>query len=334
MNERLDGEVALYPVGKEEPSAAITLPQARLGKLQAAAVSSDLEWVAISNRSRGALWNVSSNVRTQYVRGFQGAWFSTDSVLYADFPKFREMPRFVGALPETGSMVGESYKVGDILARQSGQFLVVTTPKEKNPRWNSDVEVREIATNKSVWSRHFAHEMPGFTLNSVAGTVLLGWSLAEPGGHDELQNFPDWKSRASKEDYLYELVDLHTNSTLGKVLVKSNKGSIRLEGAYSDGNWVVLTANGNQILTFSLSSGLERGHFFGTAPVVVASAGLLAAEKDAKELDLYDLDSQQLRRRYIFSDPIALKRMSADGKRLLVLTASQTAYLLDTTAPN
>lgn len=57
-------------------------------------------------------------------------------------------------------------------------------------------------------------------------------------------------------------------------------------------------------------------------------------EKDAKELDLYDLESQQLRRRYVFSDPIALKRMSDDGKRLLVLTASQTAYLLDTTVPN
>jgi hypothetical protein len=66
----------------------------------------------------------------------------------------------------------------------------------------------------------------------------------------------------------------------------------------------------------------------------MASAGLLALEKDARELDLYDLDSQQLRRRYVFSDPIALKRMSADGKRLLVLTASQTVYLLDTSAPN
>jgi len=60
---------------------------------------------------------------------------------------------------------------------------------------------------------------------------------------------------------------------------------------------------------------------------------MLALEKDAKEVDLYDLDSQQLRRRYVFTDPIALKRLSGDGKRLLVLTASQTVYLLDTTGP-
>jgi hypothetical protein len=49
----------------------------------------------------------------------------------------------------------------------------------------------------------------------------------------------------------------------------------------------VVTAAGNQILAFSLASGLEKGHFFGTAPVIVASAGLLAVEKDAKELDLF-----------------------------------------------
>jgi WD40 repeat protein len=334
VNERLDGELALYPVGKKEPSATITLPQARLRKLRAAAVSPDLGWVAISNRTRGALWNVSQNVRVQYVRGFQGAWFSTDSMVYADFPKFQETPRAIGTLPETGSEVKASYGLGDIVARQLGEYLLVKTPKGKDPRWNCDVEVRDITTNKPIWSRHFGLEVPSLSLNSAAGTMLLGWSLAEPGGHDELRNFPDVKSRASNEDYLYEVINLRKGTASGSVLVKTNKRSVRLEGGGSDGDWVVLTATENQILTFSLSRGLERGHFFGTAPALMASAGLLALEKDARELDLYDLDSQQLRRRYVFSDPIALKRMSADGKRLLVLTASQTVYLLDTSAPN
>jgi len=118
------------------------------------------------------------------------------------------------------------------------------------------------------------------------------------------------------------------------VLVKTNKRSLRFEGSAADGDWLVLTAAENQILTFSLASGLEKGQFFGTAPFVAGSAGLMALEYDERDLDLYDLDSQQLRRRYIFSDPIILKYLSYDGKRLLVVTASQTAYLLDTTAVN
>jgi hypothetical protein len=331
-NERLDGEVALFPVGESKPIATITLPQARLGKLRAAAVSSDLNWVAISNRSRGALWNVSTNVRVQYLRGFDGAWLTGDGLLYADFPKFQDTPRAVGIVPLTGGKTSESYKVGDIAAVQVGAFLVVTTPREKNSNWNSVVEVRDIASNKPLWSRHFSHEVPGWTPNSAAGTILLRWSLAEPGAHDELQSFPDLKGQASKEDDLFEVLDIHNGGILGKILVKTNKRSILPEGSFADGDWVVVSAAGNQVLAFSLASGAERGHFFGTHPLILGSAGVLALENDAKEVDLYDLNSQQLRRRYIFADPVSVKQLSADGKRLLVLTASQTAYLIDTSA--
>jgi hypothetical protein len=192
--------------------------------------------------------------------------------------------------------------------------------------------VRNIANNKPIWTRHFAHEIPSMTLNSRAHTALLGWSLTSPGGHEELQNFPDLKDHANKEDYLYEVVDLEKGSTLGKALIKTNKRSIRLEGGVADGDWIVITAAENQIMTFSLPTGEEKGHFFGLAPLLVPAAGVVAVERDAKQLDLYDLNTQQLRRRYVFSDPIVLKRMSPDGKRLLVLTNTQTVYLIDMTA--
>jgi hypothetical protein len=129
------------------------------------------------------------------------------------------------------------------------------------------------------------------------------------------------------------LINLNGGATLGKALVKTNKRSLRVEKGSADGDWLVVTATGNQILLFSLATGAEKAQFFGILPVLVASASMLAIEKDTRELDLYDLNTQQLQRRYIFSDPISLKKFSDDGKRLLVLTASQTAYLIDTTAP-
>jgi hypothetical protein len=114
-------------------------------------------------------------------------------------------------------------------------FLLVTIPRDKNPRWNADVEVRDISTNKAVWSRHFPHEVPGLSVNSASGSVLLSWSLAEPDGHDELQAFPDLKGQANREDILFELVDLRKNRVLGKALLKTNKRSIHLEGSSADG---------------------------------------------------------------------------------------------------
>jgi len=331
VNERLDGEIALYQVGKSDPTEVITLPEARLGKLRAAAISPDLDWIAVSNRSRAAVWNVAANVRTQHIRGFQGAWFSDSNLLYADFAKQQNLPRSIAAIPPAGKSTSQTFQLGDIAASQRGAFLLVTTPKGKGDFSDVDVEVGDVTTNKALWLHHFAHELPGLSFNSRASTVLMGWSVAAAGGHERLQAYPEIKSQANKDDYLFELIDLHQGAATGKLLVKTNKRSVRLEGSVSDGDWVVLSAEGSQILTFSLSNGVERGRYFGTTPEVIASAKLLALEKDAKELDLYDLESQQLKRKYVFSDPIALKRVSNDGKRILVLTTSQTAYLLDTT---
>lgn len=329
VNERLDGEVALYPVGQKQPTEVVRLPEARLGKLRAAAVSGDLEWLAISNHTRGALWNVSRNVRTQYVRSFAAAWFSPDTVLYADFPKFADLPRMIGTTSLPGNRLSDDYKIDDTGVRQQGGFLLVTKPKGKSDHGDCDVEVREIASNKPIWTRHFAHEIPSLTLNSNAHTALLGWSLNQLGGREELQNFPDLKNQANKEDYLYEVVDLQKGTTMGKALVRTNRRSVRLEGGVSDGDWIAVAAGQNQILTFSLPSGEEKGHFFGIAPLLVAAAGVVAVERDAKELDLYDLNTQKLRSRYVFSDPIAMKKVSADGRRLLVLTNTQTLYLFN-----
>lgn len=49
------------------------------------------------------------------------------------------------------------------------------------------------------------------------------------------------------------------------------------------------------------------------------------------ELDLYDLASSQIKRKYNFPTSVMYERFSPDAKHLFVLTRDQTAYLLDTT---
>lgn len=67
---------------------------------------------------------------------------------------------------------------------------------------------------------------------------------------------------------------------------------------------------------------------------MVSQSGLLALENEAGQLSIYDMASSQLKQQYTFADPISLKALSADGARLFVVTASQTAYILDFTAKN
>src|SRR5262245_13641479 len=91
--ERLTGELGLYTTDKNQLLAAVPLPQNPLGRLRAMAVSPDFKWLAVSERSRGAVWNLTKGERAVHLRGFRGAFFSDDGMLHADFPKDGEVER-------------------------------------------------------------------------------------------------------------------------------------------------------------------------------------------------------------------------------------------------
>jgi len=118
-----------------------------------------------------------------------------------------------------------------------------------------------------------------------------------------------------------------------KFVIKTNKRSFVVNGSFSQGDWVIASATGNQVLTYSMASGEERGHFFGTNPSA-SQTGLLALENEVGQLSIYDMASSQLKQQYTFADPISFKIFSPDGSRLFVVTASQTAYILDIASKN
>jgi len=83
------------------------------------------------------------------------------------------------------------------------------------------------------------------------------------------------------------------------------------------------------VLVYSYSKREKVGQVMGTFPAVAKASGLMCVRSNPDQLALYDLASMELRREYSFSSPVAFKEFSQDGKRLLVLTADQTAYQLD-----
>jgi hypothetical protein len=63
------------------------------------------------------------------------------------------------------------------------------------------------------------------------------------------------------------------------------------------------------------------------------ASNLLCVENERGQLTIYDLVSMEKRDEFVFSSPVLLTRFSNDGKSLFVLTASQTAYVLDVSSP-
>ena len=331
VHERIEGELSLDVIGSKQHLATVQLPKAHLGRISAAAVSPDLRWLALSNRSRGGIWDLSRNTQVSSVRAFRGSWYGNDQSFYVDFPKFGETPREIGRLDPVTGAGSAGYEIGEVFATQHGQYLVINTPKRKSQEpgnFAAEVEVREVKSGQSLWSRYFEHELPAISFD--AESMLLAYPLSTKAGSDELQHFPELRGHSDSTDLLCEVIDVRQNRVSAKLLVKTNKGSFKAERVYLDGDWLIVSASNNQVMTYSLATGEEKGHFFGIRPLSSSAAKLLAIENQTGEVALYDHTTGQLRHRYVFGEPVSLTSFSADGKRLLVLTASQALYIFDT----
>jgi WD40 repeat protein len=336
--QRRNGEVALRQIPNGQQLASITLPRGPLAALRAMALSPDMKLVAVSERTRGGVWDLTKNERVIYVRGFSGAYFGSDGALYADFPKFEETARAIAHVNLQTSAADSVFKIEEESAHQFGPFLVNTKPVKPggSRRENVTFEVRDAASGKVLWTRAFPQEAPSYALDSINGTIALRWPMATKAAKAELAANPDLAKHAEgikKEEtnLLIEIADAHTGKYLGGVIIDTNKGSFFAEIAFAAGNSVVIGDNENRILIYSLATGQQTGAGFGHSAIVSPVSGLVAVENEAGQILLCDLATMEKRDEFRFNSPVSMKRFSDDGKRLFVLTAAQTAYVIDLT---
>jgi hypothetical protein len=337
VSERATGEISLYSVTDQRRLDTVNLPVSPLGRLRASALSTNMEWLAVSGRTRGAVWNLSSGDRTLHVRGFRGADFDSDDVLYADFPKYEETPRSITMLdPSTGEISLKQSIEEETRASQYGRYLLVRKSAKKDGplRENIILEVRDVYSNELLWSQHFPKEAPGIVMSSRQGPVLLMWAVSSGGAKQLIKADPSLQARLKalkdKEgDYLLVVLDAQTGKQLGTLFVETGKGSFQIEYVRVEGDNVVIADSENRVLVYSLSSGEVRGRMFGGRFEVSGPGGLLCVETERGRVDLYDLNSLQKLQQYVFSYPVSLMAFSEDGERLFVLVANQVAFQLD-----
>ena len=352
--ERLTGELGLYTTDKNQMLAAVTLPQNTLGRLRAMVVSPDFKWLAVSERSRGAVWNLTKGERAVHMRGFRGGFFSDDGMFYADFPKQGDVGRQIAALDTSRLVIASGKEINEDRAAQYGPFLLITRPTKKGGDYFEDLtlEVRDVRSFDALWSRPFGKEAPDYWVEPRGGTMVLSWPVASKYARDEIKSDAELTKRlaALKEqegDYFLQVLDAKTGATKGKLLVETGKGSFRIAKAFAAGDYVVITDTQNRVLVYSLSTGEQKGRVFGSRAVVGGvdgkpqptgqsagqsvgqSVGLMCVENERGKLAVYDLASLEKRDEFTFTHPVSLTSFSQDGKNLFVLTANQAVYVLD-----
>jgi hypothetical protein len=336
VGERRDCELGLYEVGNGLPLALAALPQSPLGPLHAAAVSPDLKWLAISEKNRGAIWNLSSAKRMYYLRGFRGAYFDGDQAMYADFPKWERLERSIGRMDLTAQEMRDGISVGQDPVEQYGRYLLARkrATKDQDLSRGVNVGVRDIRNGATLWSTDFQKEVPTISIEPDQNTMILQWPLNAEAARDEIEKDPARKGQLERikereKSYLVEVLDAASGNKQGEILVDTQNGAFRIEAAFVAGDSVLITDNTARTLVYSLSTGVVRGRLFGKTLAFSRSAGLLCIQNEVGQLILYQSVSLEKRDELDFSSPISLARFSGDGKRLFVLTANQTAFILD-----
>jgi tricorn protease-like protein len=196
------------------------------------------------------------------------------------------------------------------------------------------MEVHDAVSGATLWTKDFPKEPPQIWVDQNEGTMALLWSVSSNAAMAEIKADPVLSSRLSmmkeKEgDYFIRILDAKTGRATGALLVETGKGSFRIEEVRVAGNWVMISDTRNRVLVYSLSSGEQLGHFFGRHPAISKASGLLCVENERGQLIIYDLSTMQKRDQFLFPSSVSMAKFSADGRRLFVLTADQTAYVLN-----
>jgi tricorn protease-like protein len=119
--------------------------------------------------------------------------------------------------------------------------------------------------------------------------------------------------------------------------IETGKDSFRIASVFAAGDYVMIADTQNRVLVYSLSTGEQKGRVFGSRAVIgrmdgqsgAQSDGLICVENERGKLTVYDLASLEKRDEFTFTHPVSLTSFSQDGKKLFVLTANQSVYVLN-----
>ena len=349
--EMRNGQVGLYKLDKNEFVAATVLSNVSLGRLRVAEVSPELKWLALSGRSRGGVWNLAKGEAALSLRDFQGAYVSDDGYFFGEFPKTEDVERNVARFNLKNGEAAAGPKFEGDSSHQYGQYLFTIKPVKatekppdpnaKAPKFNAAdyrrnviIEMFDARTMKSLWSQTFPKESPRVWIAPGNQTMALLWSVTTDAAKSEISGDPRLsqmlaKMKEKEGDYFLKIVDAQTGSEIGKLLIETGKGSFRVANIFAAGDSVVVTDTQNRVLIYSLKTGQQKGRVFGAYATVSQASKLLCVENESGKLAVYDLETMEKRDEFIFTRPISMLRFSQDGRRLFVLTITQTVYILD-----
>jgi hypothetical protein len=359
--EATNGKLLLREVSYNEAAknfdskdlGAIELPVGSIKNLDAAEVSDGFNWLMLSSRSRGGIWNLETGDRKLYVRGFKGGAIDDNGVCVGDFPKLGDAKHSLVLMNPHNNSVNAIRELPEKGARQYGRFVLLRRSLKEKKEEKKEVpaneesdsislgrearfELKDFIQDKIIWSRDFPKETPEFSLDDFSGRLILYWSLGSDAGKDRLKEIPELQAKAGAlgdkaDDYLVEIIDAHTQKTVGRMLLETGKGSFNIGKGLSERDWLALRDSEGRVLIYSIKNGDLLHRFFGEHAAMNPTNNQIAVENFPGEITLYNLDTGDRQATFVIDGSAAFIRFNLGGNKLLILSDDQSVYAFDLT---
>jgi len=357
--EETDGKIVIREVSYNETEkkfdskyvGAINIPASSIKNLGAAEVSNGFNWLLLSSKTRGGVWSLETGDRKLYVRGFKGGAVEDNGMCVGEFPKLDNTPHSLVLMNPHNNSVAAIRELPEKGARQYGRFVLLRRSlkegkeekKESPANEESDdlslgrearFELKDLIQDKIIWSRDFPKEAPEFSFDDFSGRLILYWRLGRDAGKARLKEIAELQAKADAlgdkmHDYLVEIVDAHTQKTIGTMLLETGKGSFDIGAGLSERGWLALHDSRGRVLVYSIKDGELPHRFFGDNTAINPTNNQIAVENFPGEITLYSLDTGDRQATFVINGSAAFVRFNLQGDKLFILSDAQSVYAFD-----
>jgi WD40 repeat protein len=347
--ETAGGAMALRRFGEDKNLDQTRMPYGPLHGSRVTEFSSNGKWLAISERNRGAIWEIETGQRLAFIVGFEGGFFDNDNLL-AKFPKHANDPPRVNSFdlarktqqtlyrldpPDAGAANTDSSLLGAYPLLQVGPLLVkIGRSTSGTSKATLSIEAYDVHNNKKIWERSLKHATKLFFSKPSSTLALLSRveesDLENAALKARLKAIPAKDGR--RDAYLLSVVDARNGNSVGSLLINTGHRSFSVLEATVAGDTVLLVDSDDRTLIYSLKSGEEKGRVFGQTLALSQTGDKAVVQESSGEVTLYDLSGVQPVAHFTFPRRAVRAEFSEDGATILLLTEDQLVYHLKASA--
>jgi len=334
--EAQKGGISVGPLqGKMQ---TVSLPASPLTALEAIAFSPNGRYLALSDRARGAEWDVSTGKQIALTEPFRAVAVDDGGKLQVQFVHHELKPSIdISIDRRTHKYTPGLTIIGD--PAQYGSIRVRFKPRgvQQSSNENVDLEAFDTQSESRLWSTRFNYSVPQI-IPADGDLLLFVMDRQSATGSDEAGRNGKRLIRAQDEiknllDEMGTLVEIVNDRTgvversLVAPQLASNRREERIAALF--GEMVAVYGNSNNTVVYRASDGARLLAFFGRALAGDDTLGMIAATNRPQELTVYSVANGKPLTSVILDHNVLAARFVPERKELLVLTATQHVYRLD-----